>query len=192
MEPVKRTSGKGTRAKILDAAESLILEAGSTGLVLEKVARRASVSKGGLLYHFASKADLVAGLLERRIAYYDEITDPQKTSGDHSPGSSTRAYLDSAVSDDGRPADKSAQLLAALLATFGSDPESLEPLREAFARWQRKIEADAIDPVEATIVRLAADGLWLTQLLGLPTLSPPLARAVVAKLKKRTDSSDLP
>lgn len=186
MEPVKKTSGRDTRAKILDAAESLILEAGSTGLVLDEVARRASVSKGGLLYHFASKAALVSGLLERRIAYYDEITDPKKTSGDESPGSSTRAYLDSAVSDDGRPADKSAQLLATLLATFGSEPQVLDPLREAFARWQQEIETDAIDPVEATIVRLAADGLWLTQLLGLTPLAPELALEVVRKLKERT------
>ena len=186
MAPAKSNSGKGTRSKILDAAEDLILEAGATGLVLDEVARRAGVSKGGLLYHFSSKADLVSGLLERRIAYYDEITDPQKTSGDDTAGSSTRAYLDSAVSDDGRPADKSAQLLAALLATFGGDPQVLDPLRDAFARWQGKIETDAIDPVEATIVRLAADGLWLTQLLGLTPLSPELAAQVVRKLKERT------
>ncbi|HAC81231.1 MAG: TetR/AcrR family transcriptional regulator [Candidatus Binatia bacterium] len=186
MAPAKSNSGKDTRVKILNAAEELILEAGSSGLVLDEVARRAGVSKGGLLYHFGSKAELVSGLLERRIAYYDEITDPQKTSGDESPGSSTRAYLDSAVSDDGRPADKSAQLLATLLATFGSEPQVLDPLREAFARWQQEIETDAIDPVEATIVRLAADGLWLTQLLGLTPLSQELAVEVVRKLKERT------
>jgi AcrR family transcriptional regulator len=186
MPRTKNTSGKDTRAKILDAAEDLILESGSSGLVLDEVARRAGVSKGGLLYHFGSKAELVSGLIERRIAYYDDITDPQKTSGDETPGSSTRAYLESAVSDDGRPADKSARLLAALLATFGGDPEVLDPLRAAFARWQSKIETDAIDPVESTIVRLAADGLWLTQLLGLTPLSPKLAAQVVRKLKERT------
>ncbi|MEO2167455.1 MAG: TetR/AcrR family transcriptional regulator, partial [bacterium] len=61
MAPAKNNSGKDTRAKILDAAEDLILEAGATGLILDEVARRAGVSKGGLLYHFPSKADLVSG-----------------------------------------------------------------------------------------------------------------------------------
>ena len=64
MPRTKNTSGKDTRAKILDAAEDLILESGSSGLVLDEVARRAGVSKGGLLYHFGSKAELVSGLIE--------------------------------------------------------------------------------------------------------------------------------
>jgi len=35
----------------------------------------------------------------------------------------------------------------------------LDPLRERFQAWQQAIERDGMDPVRATVVRLAANGL---------------------------------
>jgi hypothetical protein len=43
---------------------------------------------------------------------------------------------------------------------------------------------DGIDPVQATIVRLAADGLWLSALLGLPKLDKNLQGRVLGRLKE--------
>ena len=42
----------------------------------------------------------------------------------------------------------------------------VEPMREAYARWQALLEHDGIDPITATIVRLAVDGLWFTEMFG--------------------------
>ena len=53
------------REKVLDAFETVLLAEGERGATLDATAREAGVSKGGLLYHFASKEALVAGLLER-------------------------------------------------------------------------------------------------------------------------------
>jgi hypothetical protein len=47
-------------------------------------------------------------------------------------------------------------------------------------------EADGVDPVAATIVRLAADGLWLSSLLGLPGLTKKHAVQVLARLEDMT------
>ncbi|MFP6664377.1 MAG: TetR/AcrR family transcriptional regulator [Deltaproteobacteria bacterium] len=182
-------SAKDTRKRLLDAAEGLILEAGPKALVLDEVARRAAVSKGGLLYHFGSKRALVDGLLDRLIARLQEQQSRQAEAEASAPGGWTRAYLDATVTSEGAPADQSARLLAALLVNFGEDTDALAPLRLAFGRWQEEIERGAEDPVEATIVRLAADGLWMSQLLGLNPLPARLGRAVVAKLKERTRQS---
>ncbi len=53
------------RAQLLDAYESLLIEDGERAATVQAVAARAGVSKGGLLYHFGSKAALAAGLIER-------------------------------------------------------------------------------------------------------------------------------
>lgn len=185
-KPKTRRSAPETRVRLLDAAEALILEAGPTALVLDEVARRAEVSKGGLLYHFASKRALVDGLLERLIERLQSEQEAQAAEEADEPGGWTRAYLDSTVAADGSPADESAHLLASLLVNFGEDRDALDPLRTAFGRWQDEIQKDAIDPVEATIVRLAADGLWMSQLLGLKPLPAKLGRAVIGRLVQMT------
>ena len=101
----------------------------------------------------------------------------------------TRAYLDSTVGRSGEPADDSAQLTAALLAVLDKDAPMLEALRERFAGWHRRVEADGIDATRATVVRLAADGLWLSALLGLPGLSPEAAARVLRMLRSMTGDS---
>ena len=51
---MKKANSTGARERILDAAESVVIEQGVTGMTLDAVAARAKVSKGGLLYHFPS------------------------------------------------------------------------------------------------------------------------------------------
>src|SRR5690606_39021639 len=53
------------RERVLDAYESVLLTEGERAATLDGVARAAGVSKGGLLYHFGSKDELAAGLLDR-------------------------------------------------------------------------------------------------------------------------------
>jgi AcrR family transcriptional regulator len=176
------------REKILDAAAQRLLDHGPAGLVLDSVAADAGVSKGGLLYHFASKEALVEGLTQRMLEGFEQVqlelaqADPEPT------GRNTRAYLASTVTPRAEPADSSAQLMAGLLAGLGGDSARLESVREAFSSWQARLEQDDIDPVRATLVRLVADGLWLSALLGLPPLEARLAASVMAELDVLTRS----
>jgi AcrR family transcriptional regulator len=173
-----------TRRRILDAAEARLLRMGPNGLVLDAVAGDAKVSKGGLLYHFRSKEALVDGLIERMLDEFDRTQDSWVATDRKRVGRWTRAYLASTVTDAGLPADNSAQLMAGILAAIDNDPERLAVSRKRFAGWHRRLEADGIDPVRATLVRLAADGLWLSALLGLPQLDAALQRRVLEGLKK--------
>jgi AcrR family transcriptional regulator len=177
-----------TRAAILDAAQARLLAQGPSGLVLDAVAAEAGVSKGGLLYHFPSKEALVAGLTRRMLEGFDATQSGLRENDPDEPGAWTRAYLRSTVTGAGDPADDSARLLAGLLAAQGGDPARLDAIRERFQAWQARLEDDGIDPVAATIVRLASDGLWLSALLGLPSLEKRLARKVVAALAAMTRS----
>jgi AcrR family transcriptional regulator len=90
MAPRKTTSQ--TIDFILTAAERVVLRSGVLGLTLEAVAREAKLSKGGLLYHFATKEALVQAMLERLIQHYErEIAQQQQD--DAAPGHWTRACL---------------------------------------------------------------------------------------------------
>ncbi len=174
------------RERILNAAEARLLAGGPTRLVLDAIAADAGISKGGLLYHFASKEALVAGLCERMLERFDRELEALSDADDGRAGAWTRVYLASTVTEEGKPADNSAQLMAGILATLGRDSAHLETVREHFARWHERLEADGIDRTTATIVRLAADGLWLSALLGLTRLDSEVGRETIRALRDLT------
>jgi len=61
--------GSITRNRIMDAAQQMVLEVGLSGTSVEKVIDQAGVTKGTFFYHFKTKHDMAAALIER---YADE------------------------------------------------------------------------------------------------------------------------
>ena len=177
---------QNAREKILDAAEVRLLASGPAGLVLDAVAADAGISKGGLLYHFPNKEALVGSLCDRMLARFDEELVALSAADPERPGAWTRAYLSSTVTEEGKPADNSAQLMAGILSTLGRDSAHLEKVREHFVRWHAKLESDGIDPTTAKLVRLAADGLWLSALLRLQPIEPEPSSSVFRALRDMT------
>jgi TetR/AcrR family transcriptional repressor of nem operon len=57
--------GSITRNKIMDVAQQMVLQVGLTGASVEKVIDGAGVTKGTFFYHFKTKHDLAASLIER-------------------------------------------------------------------------------------------------------------------------------
>ena len=55
---------RDTKQRLLDAAAAVVRRDGATALTLDAVAAEAGVSKGGLLYHFASKRELLDAMLD--------------------------------------------------------------------------------------------------------------------------------
>jgi AcrR family transcriptional regulator len=176
-----------TRDRILEAAQDVVLSDGVARLTLEKAAARAGVSKGGVLYHFPTRAALVSAMVERLAVTFDAAlaAQPERAAAgpDRRPGAHARAYVEESFRPTAGAGDEQGeQIGAAVLAAMASEPELLRPLREAFGRWQAEITADAPDAVRATVARLAADGLWLTELFGLGPLDPTLREQVHAEL----------
>jgi len=64
--PQART--EATKAKILDAAQSVFSELGFENTQLDEVAARAGCSRGGIYAHYTSKEDLFLALMEHRVA----------------------------------------------------------------------------------------------------------------------------
>jgi AcrR family transcriptional regulator len=156
---------RDTRGRLLDATVAVIGRAGAQGLTLEAVAAQAGVSKGGLLYHFASKRELLDALLGR---WMDEFEADVERDTDGVAVGYVRAC-------DGTSGDE-----RALIGAIAAEPEALAPVRERYAELQDRVAAEG--GVDATVARLAADGLWLADLLGLGPLHGELRERVLERL----------
>jgi len=174
-----QTESIGVHQRLLNAAEKVVGRDGVQNLTLEAVAREAGVSKGGLLYHFRSKSDLVIAIVERLASKCESEQGRTSEEDAERPGAFTRAY----VAARAEPLDPQEEPIhAALMAAAGTDPRYLEPFRKRFIEWQKRLESDGIDPATATIIRLAVDGLCLGRLFGIPVPSGELRRQVLEKL----------
>jgi len=56
--------GSATRDSLLDAAQSLILERGFSGMSLDDIVKQVGITKGAFFYHFKSKNDLGKALIK--------------------------------------------------------------------------------------------------------------------------------
>jgi AcrR family transcriptional regulator len=173
---VGRTAGRDpeqTRAALLDAASRLVRERGISA-TLDDVARRAGVSKGGLLYHFASKQELLLALatdwLERfRVAVLAAVAPD-----DDAPGRLVRAYV--RVSIDGAldaAATRDALVVIAHLSTVDAVTELA---RSDAQRWQEDLRADGLPEDVLSLVLAAADGVSAQPVWGMEPAPEELTR----------------
>jgi AcrR family transcriptional regulator len=163
-----------TRDRLLDAAATVVMRDGAQALTLDAVAEEAEVSKGGLLYHFRSKRELVEGMVERWLAQFQEEMDAADPAF-------VRGYVKASGS-----AGNELGMLAALVA----DPSLLVAVRRQYGIWQDRVEREGRDPVDATVARLAADGLWLAELLGMGPPTGELRDRVVQRLLDLSEPMD--
>src|SRR5687768_15153315 len=105
-----------TKDRLLDAAGAVVMRDGAQALTLDAVAQEAEVSKGGLLYHFKSKRDLVEGMVERWLAEFEKEIGEQDAVF-------VRGYVKASA-----PAGNELGMLAALIA----DPSLLVAVRKQY------------------------------------------------------------
>ena len=78
----RKTSSK-TKELILEVAREIAAEKGVGQLTLEAVADRTGISKGGLLYHFPGKKELIIALMDSYVSHLsaelESATEPFKS-----------------------------------------------------------------------------------------------------------------
>ncbi|MFE4502424.1 TetR/AcrR family transcriptional regulator [Rhodococcus sp. NPDC056743] len=169
---------EGTRDRILDALEKLLLVNGVAQVTLEAVAAQAGVSKGGLLYHFPSKEALLAAMIRR----LGERSDQQLADAVAGGTSVTEFYLHIPDANEDEDLGLFRSIIAALRTVDGQHDEIQKAVTEVMRSWDKGLQTEISDPVQAEIVRLVGDGLYLAAMLGLPQPDPELHRQVVERL----------
>lgn len=164
-----------TRARLLDAAERVLLARGQSNFTLDAVAAEAGVSKGGLLYHFASKEALLVGLV-RRVADRSAAI----IAGERSVA---RWYIQYPDDNDEAEAALIGSVIASLRSTNHEDDAVHREVTALMTAWDGAIKAEVGgDSVRAAMIRLVGDGIFLATLMKLPLPDPEVHRQLVARL----------
>ena len=141
------------RDAVLDAFERLLIEGGERAATLEATARAAGVSKGGLLYHFASREALVDAVLARFLALVEADVEQLE----NAPEGPVAYYVRSSVAV-GHPLDR-AGVAATRLAQAGSTA-AVSTIRAVRQRWLDSVRRHVTDPTVALAITLIGDGLY--------------------------------
>ena len=75
MQNVQQRRGIDTRERVLDAAESSVLEKGFAATSIDELIAAVGITKSGFFYHFKDKGVLAEALLERYIEREDALFD---------------------------------------------------------------------------------------------------------------------
>jgi len=181
----KRERGRpNSRELMLDAAQEVVLEFGAARLTLDAVAKRAGVSKGGVMYNFPTKEALLSAMIERVVAHNREAHARLTAELPAAPGRSLKAYVLNSV----RALDLDDRVSGALLAALSSAPALLAPVTAYFRSRFVRIASDV--PFEsAALIYLATEGLWVQELLQLSPFTSRQRGQVVRLLRRLADEA---
>lgn len=181
-----------TKDKICEAAIRIASRDGLLAMTLENVARETGITKGGVMYHFPSKDELIRGVLE----YFSQQCETmlmRRVIDDPEPRMRwARCMLDCLFPQspaESEPNDVDADVLArffvATLAGAVTSPGAMQPLRDLAIRMRNRCLSDPRDGMEQLLVWLTIDGLLLWQFMGLIGPDDPLIDKVAESLRVR-------
>lgn len=141
--------------RILAAATEIAKELGTAHVSLDAVAARAGVSKGGLLYHFSSKAKLMEAIVEDHVAALDETIAKAAEADGERTNACARAYIDAFR----RECSSNEPPPSGILAAIAENPDFLNPVRRFQRNVVQRFRRESEDPLPAIVAFLAIEGL---------------------------------
>lgn len=172
---------RDARTRILDAAEAIVQARGVPAMTLDGAAREAGVSKGGLLYHFASKEALLMALMQRLADHVSADFDALVAAQAEGPGRVFRAVIAWGF-DTPDLCEQHQRAAAVMLAAFHHDPALLDPVRGVMARMREASLSDGVPTGVAMAAMTATDGLFMARIFRLYEPAPEELAALRATL----------
>ncbi|SFJ85834.1 TetR/AcrR family transcriptional regulator [Thermoflavimicrobium dichotomicum] len=167
-----------TRHAILQAAYHLVQTEGIAHLTLDAVAKNAGVSKGGLLYHFPSKEALIKGMIDYVLSQFENELNKEVAEMGERPGKWTRAFVRATFKE----IEEGSPMSLGIFTAVATHPQLLEPIQSYYRKWQQRIEDDGLDPALASLIRFAADGIWLAHFINLAPPNPEQRKQILERL----------
>lgn len=152
-------SGRGrpsVKPRLLDEALAIVAEEGIAALTYDSLAERTGVSKGGLLYHFASKEALLNDITERLISRYNAAREEAVAA---LPPGRSRA-LKGAIMASLNNSSKSDNVSAKMITSGHWSPDRGRKYRRE--RFDEMVAGVGFE--RAAVVYLATEGLWFMEL----------------------------
>ncbi|WP_175791965.1 TetR/AcrR family transcriptional regulator [Burkholderia ambifaria] len=178
----RKKAPEQVRAQLLKAASDIATRHGVAALTLDAVAERAGVTKGALQYHFANKQGLLDALFGQATERFATQMAARRAADSHGDGAAARAYLH-AVLDTAQPA-ASTEVLRVLVASMITEQETRARWSVPMREWTRPDPVPLEQAATLMICRLAADGLWISELLDSVEISAELRAEIVRQLDR--------
>lgn len=157
------------RSFILMAAEQLVKQQGAAQLTFDRLSEETGISKGGLLYHFASKDDLVLAMMERLLESREKLR-RELQSEFSGPDAEIKAMImaqaNIRAARTGEGEDELA-LDSAVLCAASNNRELLAPMRGRFAELLNDFDRSEMGGDKGRIAFFAVLGERLMQQLGM-------------------------
>ncbi|UQU62210.1 TetR/AcrR family transcriptional regulator [Couchioplanes caeruleus] len=144
-----------TRGALIEATEHLLRERG-TGFSLADVAARAKVSKGALMYHFASRETLIVTVVEAALGRFRDEVMHHVDLAENRAGKVLRGYVRALCGSS-----KEAVLAFTPSAWIGVDTisEVADLLRADADWWRTTFSRDGLSPQRTLLVQFGAEGV---------------------------------
>ena len=162
------------KTMILDAAIQVIEEDGITAVTFDSVAAAAGITRAGIIYHFPSRDDLIAAIHQRLADRWER-------------------QLEIACGKPTAEATPMERLTAYILTC--STAASRAEFQMILDRWTGRSERDEAERDQMTsLALLAADGLWVNDLIGGRPISQDhrseTAKQIIALLQNDVHESE--
>jgi len=170
------------RTLILDAAARVVQRDGIKSVTYDTVAAESGLTKGGLVYHFPSREEMIVALHEHLAGLWEAsmVAQAGKPAADASVTERLEAYARASIQSSTR-----AELL--LLIEGSTTAEYSQAWNDVLDRWTPSAPTDLGDhtAVEQFMARLAADGLWLHDALAPEPLDQGLREQLAELITER-------
>ncbi|MDX3594776.1 TetR/AcrR family transcriptional regulator [Streptomyces sp. ID03-2B] len=186
------------RTQILDAATRVVQREGVKSVTFDSVAAEAGLTKGGLLYHFASRDDLIQAIHQHLADRWeaDLVAAAGKPAAEATRDERLAAYTRVAIQSatraelllmlEGSTNTAHAAVWKAVTERWAPPPPPPPPPPPASAPAPASTSADPA-ALDRFILRLAADGLWLYESLTSDRLDPAMRQAVAERIADALD-----
>lgn len=146
------------KEELLTNAAKIIYEEGIQKLTMDYLAKKSNITKGGVLYHFESKGNLLLQMNEMAIKKFENAWSHYRSqlSGD---SLFTRAYAFATLDFLKNP---ETALLPAVFISSLEDEKIYKLWQETSNQWEQGFQNDSGDEKSKLKLRLICDGIWFS------------------------------
>lgn len=157
---MNKSSSESKIDQIFFAVRDLIHEGGLAAVTLSAVCKRASISKGGLMHHYATKEALVDAFIKRSADGCLSSVHEQLETIPKGQGKRVRTYVnlmlkDPAMCDPSSSRDDASVMIALMQGQGQSAAE------DYYTRLANELKGDGVSAALVELIVATVDGLWL-------------------------------
>ncbi len=183
MHSTSQNKGRNASQRILAAARAIATREGGAHISFDAIARETGLTKGGVLYNFPTKRDLMQALLKEMLTEHETLDAGLPRNSRHR---TLRCHLSSLTAIDSAGSD----LSMAILAVAAAEPDLLDPLRSALEADLARIEDEMTDAGLGRLIFFALQGMRFHALLALPDGGTSVRNQITRRIEEMIENAD--